>query len=103
MKIRLILKTFNLKLLNIVNTLFKQKLKELKIKHTNFIILPIVHKKFCVLKSPHVDKDAREQFEIKLYKAIVDLNIFSFTLLKILLSLEIPSGIIYTLKILKYN
>jgi ribosomal protein S10 len=31
-------------------------------------------KRFCVLRSPHVDKDSREHFELRLYKRFIDLN-----------------------------
>ncbi len=34
---------------------------------------PTEIKKFCVIRSPHVDKDSREQFEIRTHKRLVDI------------------------------
>ena len=36
-----------------------------------FFILPIKIKKHTILRSPHVNKKSREQFETRIYKAII--------------------------------
>jgi small subunit ribosomal protein S10 len=41
----------------------------------NKVNMPIKIKKFTVLKSAHVHKKAREQFELKIYTKIIFLNI----------------------------
>lgn len=38
------------------------------------ISLPIQKKKYTVLKSPHVNKKAKEQFEIRLYNGLIILE-----------------------------
>jgi small subunit ribosomal protein S10 len=43
-------------------------------------------KRFCVLRSPHVDKDSREHFELRLYKRFIDLNTTSPAILDLLLN-----------------
>lgn len=50
--------------------LLVQLLKKLKInfKYTN---VPIKIKKITLLKSPHVNKKAREQFDLKTYKSVL--------------------------------
>lgn len=35
--------------------------------------LPTTINKYCVLRSPHVDKKSREQFEIRTYKRLIDI------------------------------
>jgi len=30
--------------------------------------LPTAIEKFCMIRSPHIDKDSREQFEIRMHK-----------------------------------
>ena len=35
--------------------------------------LPTRIQKFCVLRSPHIDKKSREQFEIRTHKRLVDI------------------------------
>jgi small subunit ribosomal protein S10 len=37
------------------------------------IPLPTEINKFCVLRSPHVDKKSREQFEIRTHKRLIDI------------------------------
>ena len=37
------------------------------------IPLPTVINKYCVLRSPHIDKKSREQFEIRTYKRVMDI------------------------------
>ena len=37
------------------------------------IPLPTRINKFCVLRSPHVDKKSREQFEIRTHKRLLDI------------------------------
>jgi len=37
------------------------------------IPLPTVINKYCVLRSPHVDKKSREQFEIRTHKRLLDI------------------------------
>src|SRR5207245_8880866 len=37
------------------------------------IPLPTVQNKYCVLRSPHVDKKSREAFEIRTHKRLIDL------------------------------
>ena len=54
---------------NFLNNIFKK----LNIKY-NICHLPITKKRITLLKSPHVNKTAREQFEIKNYKAVLNIN-----------------------------
>jgi small subunit ribosomal protein S10 len=35
--------------------------------------LPTRIEKFCVLRSPNIDKDSREQFEIRIHKRLIDI------------------------------
>jgi small subunit ribosomal protein S10 len=37
------------------------------------IPLPTEINKYCVLRSPHIDKKSREQFEIRTYKRVMDI------------------------------
>jgi len=42
-------------------------------KVTGPIPLPTQISKFCVLRSPHIDKKSREQFEIRTHKRLIDI------------------------------
>lgn len=63
------------------------------------VSLPVKARKFCVLRSPHVDKDSREQYEYRLYKKFLDLELASdYQALDELLSLDVPAGVLVTIK-----
>ena len=96
-KLRIILQSFNHNLLNescktIGMVVSKQPL-DLDIKFSGPISLPTKKRSYCVLRSPHVNKDSREQFEIRRYKKIIDISPVSREIIKILLSLEISPGV----------
>jgi small subunit ribosomal protein S10 len=101
MKFRIFLKSYN-------NDLISEACKELGnilLKHdcnlVGVVALPMRIKKFCVLRSPHVDKDSREHFELRLYKRFIDLNTTSPSILDLLLKTELPAGVSCSLKILE--
>lgn len=70
--IQLNLKTLNLNSFKIYSAFIKKKLKLLDIKYS-FICLPVLKRRLTLLKSPHVNKTAREQFEIRYFKACIQL------------------------------
>nr|YP_009402751.1 30S ribosomal protein S10 [Compsopogon caeruleus]ARX96170.1 30S ribosomal protein S10 [Compsopogon caeruleus] len=37
------------------------------------VALPTKRRIYCVLRSPHVDKDSREHFEIRYHRRIIDI------------------------------
>ena len=90
MKIRLILKSFNNKLLNDFFSKFNNQIKDFNICST--ISFPIKFKKFCVLRSPHIDKNSREEFELRLYKKLIDIEIESKNFK--ILNIQVPKGIL---------
>jgi small subunit ribosomal protein S10 len=63
--------------------------------------LPTKIKRFCVLRSPHVDKKSREHFEVRLYKRLIDISTKSPAILDLLLKTELPSGVSCSLKVLE--
>jgi len=63
------------------------------------IPLPTVKEKFTVLKSPHVMKKAREQFQLCTYKRLVDIYSSSPKTVDALMKLELPSGVDVEIKV----
>lgn len=57
------------------------------------IPLPTKRQLYCVLRSPHVDKDSREHFEIRLHYRILDLLYPSLETIDALMKLTLPFGI----------
>ncbi|MCX8027887.1 MAG: 30S ribosomal protein S10 [Thermodesulfovibrionales bacterium] len=65
---------------------------------TGPIPLPTKINKYTVLRSPHVDKKSREQFEIRTHKRLIDIDMTPDTL-EALKRLELPSGVDVEIKI----
>ena len=57
------------------------------------IPLPTEKELFTVTTSPHVDKDAREQFEIRTHKRLIDIIEPTPKTLDALMNLELPAGV----------
>jgi small subunit ribosomal protein S10 len=55
--------------------------------------LPTKRKIYCVLRSPHVDKDAREHFEVRTHHRLVDLSNLSAQTVEALMEWVPPSGL----------
>mgnify|MGYP000574537679 CR=1 FL=1 len=63
------------------------------------IPLPTKKRKFTVLKSPHVNKTAREQFQLCTYKRLLDIYSSSTKTVDSLMRLELPSGVDVEIKV----
>ena len=49
--------------------------------------------KYCVLRSPHVDKKSREQFEIRTHKRLLDILEPTQQTVDALMKLDLPAGV----------
>lgn len=63
------------------------------------IPLPTHKRIYTVLKSPHVNKTAREQFELCSYKRLMDIYSSSSKTVDALMRLELPSGVDVEIKV----
>ncbi|MCZ2108730.1 MAG: 30S ribosomal protein S10 [Dehalococcoidia bacterium] len=61
--------------------------------------LPTSIEKFCVLKGPHIHKDAREQFEIRTHKRLIDIMEPTSKTVDTLMRLQLPSGVDIEIKL----
>jgi len=57
------------------------------------IPLPTVKNKYTVLRSPHVDKKSREQFEIRTHKRLLDILEPTQQTVDALMKLDLPAGV----------
>src|ERR1700685_1721412 len=57
------------------------------------IPLPTMKNKYCVLRSPHVDKKSREQFEIRTHKRLLDILEPTQQTVDALMKLDLPAGV----------
>ena len=63
------------------------------------IPLPTNKKIYTVLKSPHVNKKAREQFQLSAHKRLLDIYSSSSKKVDALMRLELPSGVEVEIKV----
>jgi len=63
------------------------------------ITLPTHKRIYTVLKSPHVNKTAREQFELCAYKRLMDIYSSSSKTVDALMRFELPSGVDVEIKV----
>ena len=95
-KIRIRLESFNHELLvsscqKIVNILQNTPLNSLGV-----ITLPTSKRIYCVLRSPHVDKDSREHFEIRIHKRILEIYYDpEVPIVDLLTEIDLAPGIFY--------
>jgi len=61
--------------------------------------LPTRIEKFCVTRSPNIDKDSREQFEIRTHKRLLDIVDPTSRTVDELKKLNLPSGVDITIRI----
>ncbi len=57
------------------------------------IPLPTKRTLFTVLRSPHVDKKSREQFELRVHKRLVEISNATTEMVDALMKLEVPAGV----------
>jgi small subunit ribosomal protein S10 len=57
------------------------------------IPLPTKRRIYCVLRSPHVNKDAREHFEIRTHKRLIDLYSPSEQTMDNLRNIDLSAGV----------
>lgn len=57
------------------------------------IPLPTEIEKFTILRSPHKYKDAREQFEMRTHKRLIDIKNPNKEIIDALTHLDLPSGV----------
>lgn len=63
------------------------------------IPLPTRKQIYTVLRSPHVDKKSREQFETRAHKRLIDILSTSSKTVDALMKLELPSGVDVEIKV----
>ncbi len=61
--------------------------------------LPTRIEKFCVIRSPNIDKDSREQFEIRTHKRLIDILQPSSKTIDALSHLDLASGVEIDIKL----
>ncbi len=98
-KIRIRLKAYDHRLLDQSTAQIVDTAKRTGAKIIGPIPLPTRISKYTVLRSPHVDKKSREQFEIRAHKRLVDILDWTPKTMDALTQLELPAGVHVEIKL----
>jgi len=98
-KIRIRLKAYDHKLLDRSVSEIVDTARGTGAKIAGPIPLPTEINKYCVLRSPHVDKKSREQFEIRTHKRLIDILEPSQQTVDALMKLDLAAGVDVEIKL----
>jgi len=97
-KIRIRLKSYDHRLLDLSAKKIVESVKKTGAKVNGPIPLPTEKEIFTILRSPHVNKDSREQFERRTHKRLIDIVDPNPKTIDSLMHIELPSGVDIVLK-----
>ena len=92
-KIRIRLKAYDYSVLDQSTTEIVDTAKRTGARLAGPVPLPTEKNKWTVLRSPHVDKKSREQFEIRIHKRLIDITRSTAQTMEALEKLDIPAGV----------
>ena len=100
--IRIRLKTFDHKLIDISAKEIVETAKRTGARVLGPIPLPTRKERFTILISPHVDKDARDQYEIRTHKRLMDIVEPTDKTVDALMKLDLAAGVDVQIELNKY-
>jgi small subunit ribosomal protein S10 len=92
-KIRIRLKAYDYRLLDQSATEIVDTAQRTGARISGPIPLPTHIQRFTVLRSPHVDKKSREQFEIRIHSRLIEIRDPSEQTTEALRRLNVPAGV----------
>ena len=97
-KIRIRLKSYDHKLLDASAKKIVDSVKKTNAVVNGPIPLPTEKEVFTILRSPHVNKDSREQFERRTHKRLIEIVAPTPQTIDALMRIDLPSGVDIVLK-----
>ncbi len=98
-KVRIILKAFDHKMLDQSAGQIVETAERTGARIAGPVPLPTQIRRFCVIRSPHVDKDSREHFEIRTHKRLIDILEPTSKTIDSLTRLNLPAGVDISIKL----
>jgi len=92
-RIRIKLKSYDHRLIDKSAEKIVKEVKKTGAVVSGPIPLPTKRSVFTVLRSPHVDKKSREQFEIRTHKRLIDILSWNTKTMDALTRLDLPAGV----------
>jgi len=98
-KIRIRLKGYDHEIVDQSTKLIVDTAQKNGAKVSGPIPLPTERNMYCVIRSPHVNKDSREQFEMKTHKRLIDILEPNPKVVDSLMRLDLPAGVDIEIKL----
>ncbi len=98
-KIRIRLKGFDHRLLDQSSQKIVETARRTGAVVSGPIPLPTEKNIFTILRSPHVNKDSREQFEMRTHKRLIDIHEPTPKTVDALMRLDLPAGVDIEIKL----
>lgn len=98
-KIRIRLKGFDHEVVDQSSKLIVDTAQKTGAKVSGPIPLPTERNLYTVIRSPHKDKDSREQFEMRTHKRLIDILEPTSSTVDSLMRLDLPAGVDIEIKL----
>ena len=98
-KIRIVLKAYDHRILDQSAGQIVEAAERPGARVSGPVPLPTSIKRFCVLRSPHIDKDSREHFEIRTHNRLIDILEPTSKTIDHLTRLNVPAGVDIQIKL----
>lgn len=98
-RVRIKLKSYDHRILDSSVKQIVEAVKRTGVRISGPVLLPVEVRRYTVLRSPHVDKKSREQFEIRIHKRLIDILDPTPQTIEQLKELQLPSGIEVEIKL----
>lgn len=92
-KIRIVLKAFDHRVLDLSASQIVDTAERSGATVAGPIPMPTSLRRFCVIRSPNIDKDSREHFEIRTHKRLIDILQPTPATLEALSKLNVAAGV----------
>lgn len=92
-KIRIKIRSYDHRIIDTATKTIIEAIERSNAKVIGPIFLPTEKKKYTVLRSSFVHKDAREQFETRIHKRLIDVTNFTGKTTETLSNLHLPAGV----------
>jgi small subunit ribosomal protein S10 len=92
-RIRIKLRGFDHKALDNSATKIVDTVRRTGAKVAGPVPLPTKTRRYCVLRSPFVNKDSREHFEIRTHNRLIDIKSPTKSTIDSLMHLDLPTGV----------
>lgn len=98
-KIRIVLKAFDHRVLDLSARQIVEAAERTGAAVAGPVPMPTQIRRFCVIRSPHIDKNSREHFEIRTHKRLIDILDPTTKTIDSLTRLQVPAGVDISIKL----